>query len=73
MKTTNQPKGNKMIDFQITAFDFNATEATIVANSEKGKAELARRYGDACVSINVQKSALLEVAKQIENCGFTIQ
>ena len=62
-----------MIDFQITAFDFNSTEATIVASSEKGKAELARRYGDSCISINVRKSALPEVAKKIENCGFTIQ
>lgn len=62
-----------MIDFQITTFDFNSSEATIVASSEKGKAELARRYGDSCISINVRKSALPEVAKKIESCGFTIQ
>jgi hypothetical protein len=62
-----------MTDFQITAFDFNSSEATIVASSEKGKSELARRYGDSCISINVRKSALPEVAKKIESCGFTIQ
>ena len=62
-----------MTDFQIAAFDFNSTEATIVASSEKGKAELARRYGDSCISINVRKSALPEVANKIASCGFTIQ
>ena len=43
-----------MQDFQIQPFDFSATQATIVANSEKGKAEFARRYGDSCISINVR-------------------
>ena len=49
-----------MQDFQIQPFDFSATQATIVASSEKGKAEFARRYGDSCISINVRKSALLK-------------
>ena len=61
-----------MQDFQIQPFDFNATQATIVASSEKGKAEFARRYGDSCISINVRKSALPEVSLKIQAAGFSI-
>jgi hypothetical protein len=61
-----------MQDFQIQAFDFASTEVTILATSEKGKAEFARRFGPACISINVRKSTAPDVAAKIEEAGFLI-
>jgi len=61
-----------MQDFQVTTFDFSSTEVTIVAASEKGKAEFARRFGPACISINVRKSTAPDVAAKIEAAGFSI-
>jgi hypothetical protein len=61
-----------MQDFQIQTFDFASTEITIIAASEKGKAEFARRFGPACISINVRKSTAPDVAAKIEAAGFSI-
>ena len=63
---------NKMQDFQIQTFDFASTEVTIIAASEKGKAEFARRFGPACISINVRKSSAPDIAATIEEAGFSI-
>jgi hypothetical protein len=60
-----------MTDFTFTPADFNATEITVVANTPDGKQYLAERYGFACVSINIRKSAAPELADSFEFQGLS--
>jgi hypothetical protein len=65
-------RSNNMQDFQVIPFDFCSTEVTIVAASEKGKAEFARRFGPACISINLRKSSAHDWAVGLAKSGFTV-
>jgi len=58
--------GGHMADFTFLPSDFNSTEITVVANSKDAKQYLAERYGFACVSLNVRKSAAPELADSFE-------
>ena len=60
-----------MTDFTFSPTDFNATEITVVANTPDGKQYLTERYGFACVSINIRKSAAPELADSFEFQGLT--
>ena len=46
-----------MTDFTFSPTDFAATQITVVANTPDALEYLAERYGFACVSINIRKSA----------------
>lgn len=60
-----------MTDFTFSPADFNATEITVVANTTEAKEYLAQRYGSACVSINIRKSAAPEFANSFEFQGLS--
>jgi hypothetical protein len=60
-----------MVDFTFLASDFNSTEITVVANTQDAKQYLAERYGAACVSLNVRKSAAPEFADSFEFQGLS--
>jgi hypothetical protein len=63
--------GGSMADFTFLPLDFNSTEITVVANSKDAKQYLAERYGFACVSLNVRKSAAPELADSFEFQGLS--
>ena len=65
--------GGLMTDFTFSPADFNATEVTVVANTTDAKKYLAERYGFACVSINIRKSAMPEFADSFQFQGLTYQ
>ena len=60
-----------MTDFTFSSTDFNATEITVVANTPDAKEYLAERYGFACVSINIRKSAAPDLADSFEFQGLS--
>jgi ABC-type Zn uptake system ZnuABC Zn-binding protein ZnuA len=62
-----------MTDFTFSPSDFNATTITVVANTLDALEYLAERYGFACVSINVRKSAAPELADSFEFQGLSYQ
>jgi hypothetical protein len=55
-----------MTDFTFLPADFKATEITVVANTLDARKYLAERYGFACLSINIRKSAAPELADSFE-------
>jgi hypothetical protein len=59
-----------MIDFTFIPADLNATEITVVANTPAAKKYFAERYGFACVSINIRKSAAPALADSFDYQGF---
>jgi hypothetical protein len=63
--------GGHMVDFIFLPSDFNSTEITVVANSKDAKQYLAERYGFACVSLNVRKSAAPDLADSFEFQGLS--
>jgi hypothetical protein len=63
--------GGHMTDFTFSSTDFNATEITVVANTPDAKEYLAERYGFACVSINIRKSAAPDLADSFEFQGLS--
>jgi hypothetical protein len=63
--------GGLMTDFTFSPADFSATEITVVANTPDGKKYLAERYGFACVSINIRKSAAPDLADSFEFQGLS--
>ena len=62
-----------MTDFTFSPADFNATTITVVANTPDALEYLSERYGFACVSINVRKSAAPELADSFEFQGLSYQ
>jgi len=60
-----------MTDFTFTPTDFAATQITVVANTPDAKAYLAERYGFACVSLTVRKSAAPDLADSFEFQGLS--
>ena len=62
-----------MTDFTFSPADFNATTITVVANTPDALEYLAERYGFACISINVRKSAAPELADSFEFLGLSYQ
>jgi len=60
-----------MTDFTFSPADFNATEIIVVANTPDAKEYLAERYGFACVSINIRKSAAPDLADSFEFQGLS--
>jgi hypothetical protein len=60
-----------MTDFTFSLADFSATEITVVANTPDAKEYLAERYGFACVSINIRKSAAPDLADSFEFQGLS--
>jgi hypothetical protein len=60
-----------MTDFTFSPADFNSTEITVVANTPDAKQYLAERFGFACVSINIRKSAAPEFADSFEFQGLS--
>jgi hypothetical protein len=62
-----------MTDFTFSPADFNATTITVVANTPDALEYLAERYGFACISINVRKSAAPELADSFEFQGLSYQ
>ena len=60
-----------MTDFTFTPSDFNATEILVVANTPDGLQYLAERYGFACVSINIRKSAAPDLADSFAFQGLS--
>jgi len=62
-----------MTDFTFSPADFNATQITVVANTSDALEYLAERYGFACISINVRKSAAPELADSFEFQGLSYQ
>ena len=60
-----------MTDFTFLPADFNATEITVVANTPDAREYLAERYGFACISINVRKSAAPELSDSFEFQGLS--
>lgn len=60
-----------MVDFTFLDSGFDATEVTVVANTDYAKEYLAERYGFACISINVRKSAAPDLADSFEFQGLT--
>jgi hypothetical protein len=65
--------GGLMTDFTFSPASFNSTEITVIANTPDGKQYLAERYGFACVSINIRKSAAPELADSFEFQGLSYQ
>ena len=65
--------GGLMTDFTFSPSDFNATTITVVANTPDAFEYLAERYGFACISINVRKSAAPELAESFEFQGLSYQ
>ena len=63
--------GGLMTDFTFTPADFSATQITVVANTPDGLQYLAERYGFACISINIRKSAAPELADSFEFQGLS--
>ena len=63
--------GGHMVDFTFLPSDFNSTEIIVVANSKDAKQYLAERYGFACISLNVRKSAAPELADSFEFQGLS--
>lgn len=66
-------KESEMTDFSFLPTDFASTEITVVANTQDAKQYLAERYGFACVSINIRKSAAPEFADSFEFQGLSYQ
>ena len=62
-----------MTDFTFSPADFSATTITVVANTPDALKYLAERYGFACISINVRKSAAPELADLFEFLGLSYQ
>jgi hypothetical protein len=62
-----------MTDFTFSPSDFNATTITVVANTPAALEYFEERYGPACISIEVLKSAAPEVAESIKFWGFSYQ
>ena len=62
-----------MTDFTFSPTDFSATQITVVANTQDAKQYLAERYGFACVSINIRKSAAPELEDSFEFQGLSYQ
>ena len=62
-----------MTDFTFSPTDFNATTITVVANTPEALEYLAERYGIACISINVRKSAAPDLADSFEFQGLSYQ
>ena len=60
-----------MTDFTFLPADFNATEITVVANTLGAREYLAERYGFACISINIRKSAAPDLADSFEFQGLS--
>ena len=60
-----------MTDFTFSLPDFAATQITVVANTQEALQYLAERYGFACVSINIRKSAAPELADSFEFQGLS--
>lgn len=60
-----------MTDFTFSPTDFAATQITVVANTPDALEYLAERYGFACVSINIRKSAAFELADSFEFQGLS--
>jgi hypothetical protein len=62
-----------MTDFTFSPSDFNATTITVVANTPDALDYLKERYGSACGSIDVIKSAAPEFAESLQFWGFSYQ
>ena len=62
-----------MTDFTFSPTDFSATQITVVANTSDAKQYLAERYGFACVSINIRKSAAPDLADSFAFQGLSYQ
>ena len=60
-----------MTDFTFSPADFSATTITVVANTPDALEYFAERYGFACISINVRKSAAPELADSFEFQGLS--
>lgn len=60
------------MDFIVSPFDFDATEASIVAKSSQAKAFFAEKFGDGACSIQVRKSTLPEIVGKLEDAGFNV-
>ena len=56
-----------MTDFTFSPTDFAATQITVVANTPVALEYLAERYGFACVSINIRKSAAPDLADSLSS------
>ena len=57
-----------MSDFQVLAFDFNATTVTFVAKTDAAK---QRIYGG--LSVDIRKSAAPEFFEKLEAEGFSVE
>ncbi len=66
-------KESEMTDFSFLPTDFASTEITVVANTQDAKQYLAERYGFACVSINIRKSAAPEFTDSFAFQGLSYQ
>jgi ABC-type Zn uptake system ZnuABC Zn-binding protein ZnuA len=60
-----------MTDFTFSPTDFAATQITVVANTQEALQYLAERYGFACVSLNIRKSAAPDLADSFEFQGLS--
>ena len=60
-----------MTDFTFSPTDFAATQITVVANTPDALQYFADLYGFACVSINIRKSAALELQDSFEFQGLS--
>jgi len=63
--------GGLMTDFTFSPTDFASTQITVVANTPVALEYLAERYGFACVSINIRKSAAPDLADSFEFQGLS--
>lgn len=68
MNTTTS--GGHMADFTFLPTHFNATEITLVANTQEAKNYLAERYGFACISLIIRKSSAPEFADSFTFLGL---
>jgi len=61
-----------LMDFTVSPFDFDATEAMIVAQSSQAKTFFAEKFGIGAFSIQVLKSGLPDVVAKLEDAGFKV-
>lgn len=59
-------------DFVLAPFDFGSVECNLMAKSAAAKAYLAERYGLACVSLNLRKSAAPQFVYDLELKGYKV-
>jgi hypothetical protein len=59
-------------DVRVLPFDFEATEITVEAASEKGRGFFASMFGAGAVSVNMKKSAAFDFERFAESKGMVL-